>query len=72
VADRIITFAELVGRENVIAGTTAAWAAASVSKSPGPSCVPCATARRSRATSLELNSKVPVRYEQTKKKKVQK
>jgi hypothetical protein len=42
VANRIITFAELVGRENAIAGTDCGLAAASIRKSPGPSCAPCA------------------------------
>jgi alcohol dehydrogenase class IV len=36
VADRIITFADIVGQANVIAVPTTAWAAASISKSPGP------------------------------------
>jgi 5-methyltetrahydropteroyltriglutamate--homocysteine methyltransferase len=49
VADRIITFAEIVGQENVIAGTDCGLGAASIRKSPAPSCAPCAMARRSRA-----------------------
>jgi 5-methyltetrahydropteroyltriglutamate--homocysteine methyltransferase len=45
VADRILAFADIVGQENVIAAPTAAYAAASVRKSLGPSSAPCATAR---------------------------
>jgi hypothetical protein len=36
VIDCIITFAEIVGQENVIAGTIAARVTASIRKSPGP------------------------------------
>jgi len=48
-ADRIITFAEIVGRETSSPAPTAAWAAASIRRSPGPSSAPYAKARQSRA-----------------------
>jgi methionine synthase II (cobalamin-independent) len=38
-ADRIITFAELVGRENVIAGTDCGLGGRVHPQSPGPSCL---------------------------------
>jgi len=57
VAGRIITFVEIVDQESVIAGTTAAKPAASIRKSPGPSCAPCATARRARARSCGVEFK---------------
>ena len=41
--------------------TFAAPAAASIRKSAGPSCAPCATARQSRARSYGVEFKVPVR-----------
>jgi len=37
VADRILAFTDVVGRENVIAGTDCGLGAASIRKSPGPS-----------------------------------
>jgi len=42
VADRIIAFAELVGRGNVIASTDYGLGGRVHRKSPGPSCAPCA------------------------------
>jgi hypothetical protein len=65
VADRLITFPENVGRENITPGPTAAWAAASIRKSPGLSCAPCATVRRARARSCGVDSKPPVRMSET-------
>ena len=59
VANRIITFAEIVGQENIIGGTDAAWAAASIRKSPGPSSAPCATARRT-ALGICLSNKTTI------------
>ena len=45
VADRIMTFAEIFGRENVIAGTDCGLGGGVPCKSPGPSGAPCVTAR---------------------------
>jgi methionine synthase II (cobalamin-independent) len=46
VADRVITFAELVGRENVIAGTDCRPGdRSSIRKSPRPSCAQCSELR---------------------------
>jgi 5-methyltetrahydropteroyltriglutamate--homocysteine methyltransferase len=43
VADHLITFAEIVGQENVIAGTDCGLDGRPICKSPGPSSAPCAT-----------------------------
>jgi hypothetical protein len=67
VADRLITFTEIVGQENVIAGTTAAYAAASIRTSPGPSCAPARRHRDREQEVVELNSKVPARDERNEK-----
>jgi len=69
VANRIITFAEIVGQENVIAGTDCGLGAASIRKSPGPSCAPCATAPRSRARSYGVDFKTACAVEGNKKQK---
>jgi 5-methyltetrahydropteroyltriglutamate--homocysteine methyltransferase len=69
VADRIITFAELVGRENVMAGTDCGLA-----RRPRPSANRLAKLRALRDGAanreqevVELNSNVPVRGERNKK-----
>ena len=56
VADRILRYAAIVGRENVVAGLMAASAAASMPTSPGPSCARLSKARRSRRRRSGLSS----------------
>jgi hypothetical protein len=68
IADRIITFAQLVGQENVMA-PTAASAPPSIRKSPVLSCAPCATARRSRAISCGVEFNCLYGMNETKSKK---
>jgi 5-methyltetrahydropteroyltriglutamate--homocysteine methyltransferase len=47
VADRILRYAEIAGRENVIAGTDCASAVGCTPTSPGPSCTPWLKVRAS-------------------------
>jgi hypothetical protein len=61
VVDRLIAFADIVGQENVIAGTDCGLGGSVHPQIAAPSCAPRATARRSRARSWELNLKAPVR-----------
>ncbi len=65
--DRIITFAEISAKKMSSPAPTAAWAAASIRKSPGPSCAPCATAQRSRARSCGVEFKSACADERNKK-----
>jgi len=48
IARRLVNFAAMVGRENVIAGADAGWAAASTGRSAGRSLPSSPKARRSR------------------------
>jgi len=63
VADRIITFAEIVVQENVIAGTDCGLGGCVHPQIAWPSSAPCATARRSRARSCGVEFKATVRDE---------
>ena len=57
VADRIIAFAELVGRENVIAGTDCGLGGRVHPQIAWANCARCATARRSRVRSYGAESR---------------
>jgi hypothetical protein len=66
IADRIITFAQVISQEKVITGTDYGLGAPRPSASPGPS---CATARRWRARSYGVEFQSAVRDERNKRKK---
>lgn len=57
IADRIIAFADIVGQENVIAGTDRGLGDRVHPQIAWPSSAPCATALRSRARSCEAEFK---------------
>ena len=72
VADRIITFAEIVGRENVTAGTDFGLDGRVHPQIVWANCAACAICSDREQQAVELNSKVPVRNERNKSKKVSK
>jgi hypothetical protein len=57
VVDRLIAFADIVGQENVIAGTDCGLGGSVHPQIAAPSCAPRAMARRSRARSWEVEFK---------------
>jgi len=59
-----------MGEITLMIGTDAAWAAASIRKSPGQAARPARRRGDREQKAVELNSKVPVRMNETKRKKV--
>jgi hypothetical protein len=69
VADRIITFAEIVGQENVIAGTDCGLGGRVPPQIAWPSCAPARRGRAREQVIVELNSIMIERDERKEKAK---